>query len=163
MAVQQPESKLWQMVIAYDQWKEEHAQLYERLLELCRFMRWNPGNYEYHDWSAHHQLVREKFLPFMAAWQRHLLIEQSMIYPLTRSKLGGGRIGTAGVLEEDSRIASQYYDAYVKAVEDGVSPEEALSHLLQVLIIVAEHFRIEDETLVPAAEQLMDEIEYSGS
>ncbi|WP_123040372.1 hypothetical protein [Cohnella candidum] len=154
---------LLDLVLTYDQWKEEHDSLHRRLLDLCRFMKWNPVRDEMEDWEDHHQEVRKAFIPFMLDWQRHLSREVRTIYPFAKSATCAGRIGPVGVLEQDGTIAAQYYETYLKAVEAGAPAEEALPHLLQVLMIVAEHFRIEDETVVPATEQLMNEIAYSGS
>ena len=161
--MQRPESNLWELYVTYDEWKEEHDALQDPLLHLCRLMKWNPSNYDQQDWTAHHQEARRLLVPFMKAWQRHLDRERGTIFPFARTLVPGGRMGPIGVLEHDSRIADQYYDAYLRVVEEGASPEESLSHLLQVLMIVHEHFRIEEDTIIPATEQLMREIEYSGS
>lgn len=161
--MQRPESNLWELYVTYDEWKEEHDSLHERLLDLCRLMKWNPHNYDQPDWTAHHLEARRLLVPFMHAWRRHLDRERGTIFPIARTLVPGGSMGPIGVLEHDSRIADQYYDAYLRAVEEGASPEESLSHLLQVLMIVHEHFRIEEDTIIPATEQLMREIEYSGS
>ncbi|MCC3375958.1 hemerythrin domain-containing protein [Cohnella sp. REN36] len=149
--------------LSHDQWREEHEALHDRLLELCRMMKWNPANYDYPDWETHHQAVREKFIPFMRDWRNHLSMERKTLYPVTKTAICGGRIGPVSVLEQDERIAGQFYEAYLEAAEGEASPEDALSRLLQVLMIVAEHFRVEEEVVVPAAERLMEEIEYSGS
>ncbi|MBB6671758.1 hemerythrin domain-containing protein [Cohnella nanjingensis] len=154
---------LLEWYLSHDQWREEHEALRDRLLELCRMMKWNPANYDYPDWEAHHLAVREKFIPFMRDWLRHLAMERRTVYPVARTAICGGRIGPVSVLEQDERIAGQFYDAYLQAAGRDASPEDALSHLLQVLIIVAEHFRVEEELVMPAAERLMEEIEYSGS
>ncbi|MCD9020686.1 hemerythrin domain-containing protein [Cohnella silvisoli] len=159
----QQNSPLLELYLTYDQWKEEHDTLHGRLLELCRLMKWNPGNYVYPDWSTHHRKVRESFLPFMRDWQQHLAKERKMIYPIAKSAICGGPMGPVAVLEQDGRIVDQFYEAYLQATEEGASPEDALCRLLQVLMIIAEHFRVEDEIVVPATERLMDEIEYSGS
>ncbi|MFB9278610.1 hemerythrin domain-containing protein [Cohnella cellulosilytica] len=156
-------SPLYDLYMRYDQWKEEHDALYDRLLELCRLMRWNPGNFDYPFWGAHHRGVHEKFVAFMTDWKAHLSKEKQVIYPIAKSAICGGRMGPAAVLEQEDAIACQFYDAYMAAVGSGESPEECLSRLLQVLMIVAEHFRVENETVVPAAERLLEEIEYIGS
>jgi hypothetical protein len=72
-----PETSLLELYLTYDQWKEEHEAMHARLLELCRFMRWNPTNYEHNDWESHHLKVRELFIPFMKDWQRHLNRERA--------------------------------------------------------------------------------------
>jgi hypothetical protein len=154
---------LLDLYFAYDGWKEEHDALHARLLELCRYMRWNPSNYDMADWGAHHRKVRNLFVPFMQDWRRHVQREKQTIYPLAKSAGGGGRMGAVTALEQDDLIAEPYYRAYEKAVADGASPEDALSLLLQVLVIVAEHFRVENEIVVPFTEKLMDEIAYIGS
>ncbi|KIL36103.1 hypothetical protein SD71_08920 [Cohnella kolymensis] len=155
-------SALLDLYLTYDQWKEEHEALYARLLELCRLMKWNPSNYEYPDWDAHHRKVRNSFIPFMLDWQRHLSKERRTIYPIAKSLTCGGRIGPVAALEQDDRIAAQFYEEYQKVTKDGTSPEDALSRLLQVLMIIAEHFRVEDETVVPATDRLMEQLEYSS-
>lgn len=161
--MQSLEPKVLKLVNTFDRWKEEHELLHERLLELCRYMRWNPGNYEYHDWSAHHRLVREKFLPFMEAWQRHLHTERMTIYPLARSIPPERLVGIVDGPEQHCRFVARAYESYANAVAEGASPEEALSLLLEVLVLVADRFRVEEEKLLPAAEQLLVEIEYNGS
>jgi hemerythrin-like domain-containing protein len=160
---QQVTSPLFELYLRYDQWKEEHDDLHDRLRELCNLMRWNPGNFDYPFWGTHHRNVHDKFVAFMEDWQKHLAQEQEIIYPIARAAICGGRMGPAAVLEQEDAIAKQFYEAYLQAVEKVDSPEDCLSLLLQVLMIIAEHFRVEDETLVPAVERLMDEIEYIGS
>jgi hemerythrin-like domain-containing protein len=156
-------SPLYALYMRYDQWKEEHDALYGRLLELCKLMRWNPGNFDYPFWGTHHRNVHEKFIPFMNDWQAHLAREKEIIYPIAKSAICGGRMGPAAVLEQEDAIAGQFYEAYLAAVKAEESPEDCLSRLLQVLMIIAEHFRVENETVVPAAERLLEEIEYIGS
>lgn len=163
--MQQLKSPLLELYLTYDQWKEEHDALHTRMLELCRFMRWNPANYEYNEWESHYRKVQSLFIPFMEDWKRHLEREKQTIYPVIKVFTCGGGIGPIAVLEQDDQIANQYYKAYVKAEAEGegMPPEEALSNLLQVLMVVANHFRVEDEWIVPLTEQWMEEIEYSGS
>lgn len=156
-------NRLLELYLTYDQWKEEHDALHERLLELCRFMKWNPTNYEFHDWDDHHRKVSAKFVPFMKDWSAHLAKERQMVYPVADSFLTSGPIGPVAALEQDVNIALYYYDSYKEALEAGASAEDALYRLLQVVIIVAEHFRVEDETILPATERLMEQIEYGGS
>lgn len=161
--MQASESPILELYLMYDQWKEEHDALHARLLDLCKYMRWNPTNYELDDWDQHHRKVKALFEPFMRDWQMHLAREIKTIYPFARSATGAGRMGPVSVLEQDGRIAEQFYREYRKAVDDGKPPEDALYRLLQVLMIVAEHFRVEDEIVVPLTEKWMDEIAYSGS
>jgi hemerythrin-like domain-containing protein len=161
--MQQSNSLLLELYLTYDQWKEEHDALHARLLELCRFMRWNPDNYEYTDWESHHRKVRNLFIPFMQDWRRHLDRERKTIYPVAKNFTCGGGMGPIAVLEQDDQIATQYYEAYIQAEEEGTPPEDALSRLLQVLMVIADHFRVEDESVVPLTEKLMEEIAYSGS
>jgi hemerythrin-like domain-containing protein len=154
---------LLDLYFTYDQWKEEYDALHERLLELCRYMKWNPTNYDYHDWDAHHRMVRDKFIPFMTDWRQHLARERQMIYPVAESVICGGRMGPIAVLEQDVKIADQYFEGYFEAIRDGAPAEDALDRLLQVLIIVAEHFRIEDETILPVTERLMNHERENGT
>jgi hemerythrin-like domain-containing protein len=154
---------LLDLYLTYDQWKEEHDALHERLLELCRYMKWNPGNYDYSDWDAHHRKVRDQFIPFMKDWQRHLAKERETVYPVAKSVICGGRMGPVAVLEQDVKIANQFYDGYLDAVRENAPAEDVLQRLLQVLMVIAEHFRVEDETILPLTERLMLEIEYGGS
>ncbi len=156
-------SPLYELYMRYEQWKEGHDALYDRLLELCRLMRWNPGNFDYPFWEIHHRGVHEKFVAFMDDWQKHLSKEKQIIYPFAKTAICGGKIGPAAVLEQEDAISRQFYEAYLTAVAGGESPEDCLSRLLQVLMIITEHFRVENETIVPAAERLMDSIEYIGS
>ena len=162
-AMRKNENRLLGLYHHYAQWKEEHRALYARLLELRRLTRWNPSNYDHSDWESHHLMAREAFIPFMMDWQRHLDHEQQKVYPLVMSISTDGGMNPIRVLVQDGRIAEQFFESYMKAVREGASAEEALAHLAQVLSIVAEHFRIEEETIVPAAEQLMNDLEYSGS
>ncbi|RKP52973.1 hemerythrin domain-containing protein [Cohnella endophytica] len=161
MSADQP--SLLESYRSYDQWKNEHDDLYVRLLELCRLMKWNPTNYDYSDWETHHRTVRGIFVPFMREWQVHLEKERKALYPIVEAAICGGPIGPASVLEQDGRIVGQFQEQYEKAVGEGVEPEEALRLMLQVLTVVAEHFRLEDENVVPATERFMEQIEYSGS
>jgi hemerythrin-like domain-containing protein len=160
--MEHPESPLLELYLTYDEWKEEHDALQARLLDMCRLMKWNPGNYEHADWEAHHRKVKDYwFIPFMQDWQVHLAKERRTIYPIAKSVICGGKMGPAAVLEQDGRIAEVFYDEYIQAVREGASPEDALDRLLQVLMIIAEHFRVEDEMVVPVTEKLMKEIEYN--
>ncbi|TVY01973.1 hemerythrin domain-containing protein [Cohnella terricola] len=156
-------SPLLDLYLSYDQWKEEHDALHLRLRELCNLMRWNPGNYDQPCWDSHFRKVHGMFVDFMKDWRNHLVKERKVIYPIARTAICGGKMGPSAVLEQEDAIAGQFYEAYLQGVEEGESPENCLSRLLQVLLIIAEHFRMEDETVVPAAERLMDEIEYIGS
>ncbi|XID94753.1 hemerythrin domain-containing protein [Paenibacillaceae bacterium WGS1546] len=156
-------STLLELYMGYDRWKEEHDALQERLRELCNLMRWNPGNFDFPYWGTHHRAVHEKFVAFMADWQSHVAHERRILYPIAKSAICGGRMGPVAVLEQEDLIAEQFFNDYMQAVENEEGPEECLSRLLQVLMIIAEHFRTENETLVPAAERLMEEIEYIGS
>lgn len=157
--MRQENAPLLELYLTYDQWKEEHDGLHARLTELCRHMRWNPNNYDYSDWDSHHRLVRAAFIPFMEDWQRHVQRERTTIYPFAKPAI---RIGPVSVLEEE-RFVKSFYEDYLRSCEDGAEPEDSLSRLMQVLLIVAEHFRIEDETILPVTEKLMEEIAYSGS
>jgi hemerythrin-like domain-containing protein len=157
------ESPLFDLFLTFDQWKDEHDALHARLLEICRFMKWNPSNYEYNDWDAHHRKVREQFLPFIHDWQDHLAKERAMVYPVAKNAICGGRMGPVAVLEQDVRIAAQFFESYQEAVTEGVPVEDALCRLLQVLMVIVEHFRLENETVLPAAERMLDEIDYYGS
>jgi len=157
------EMPLLEFYRTYDQWKEEHDDLHARLIELCRFLTEKPAPDEHTDWDARHRLVRDTFLPFMEDWLRHLSRERATIYPFAQRATCGGAIGPIPVLEQDQRIVDQFYESYLIAAYRGESAEELLSRLLQVLMVIAEHFRVEDETVLPATEKLMDEIEYSGS
>ncbi|WP_169306716.1 hemerythrin domain-containing protein [Cohnella pontilimi] len=160
--MERKDSPLLELYLNYDEWKEEHDALQSRLLELCRLMKWNPGNYEHANWEAHHRKVKDLwFLPFMRDWKRHLAKERNAIYPIAQSAICGGKMGPAAVLEQDGRIAETFFQEYLDAVKSGAPPEEALALLLQVLMIVAEHFRVEDESVVPVTEKLMEEIEYN--
>jgi hypothetical protein len=81
---------------------------------------------------------------------------------LAKSAICGGRIGPASVLEQDSSIAIQFYESYLQATADGAASEEALRLLQQVLMIITEHFRVEDENILPITDRLMEEIDYNG-
>jgi hemerythrin-like domain-containing protein len=155
--MERSESPLLGLYLSYDEWKEEHNALHARLLELCRLMKWKPGNREHPDWASQHRKVKEEFIPFMQDWQRHLSRERDTIYPMAKSVICGGKMGPVAVLEQDGRIAEQFYDGYLQAVKEGASSEDTLYRLLQVLMIIAEHFRVEDETVVPAADRLMQD------
>lgn len=161
--MEKSETPLLELYMSYDQWKEEHEALHARLRELSNLMRWNPGNFDYPSWGPHLHKVHVKFVSFMEVWQNHLVKERKIMYPIARFAICGGRMGPVAVLEQEAAIAGNFYDAYLQAMEQEEPPEECLSLLHQVLMIIAEHFRVEDEMLVPAAERLMDEIEYSGS
>lgn len=156
-------SPLLDLYLSYDQWKEEHDALRDKLNKLCVKMRWNPGNFDYPYWGTHLRQVHEDFMPFMEEWQTHLDKERTIVYPIAKYSGKGGRMGQVSVLEQDDRIALQFYESYLLSLESGEPAEESLTRLLQTLIIISEHFRVEDETIVPAAERLMEEIEYIGS
>lgn len=155
-------SPLLDLYLTYDQWKEEHQALSVRLKELCMLVNWHPGNYHYIGWDSHHREVRELFLTFMQDWQQHLNGEQQTIFPLAKSAICGGRIGPVAVLEQDGCIALQFYESYLQATADGAAAEDALHLLQQVLMIITEHFRVEDETIIPVTDRLMEEIDYNG-
>lgn len=153
---------LLDLYLSYDQWKEEHQALSIRLRELCMLVSWHPGNYDFTAWDDHHREVRKLFITFMQDWQKHLYCEQQTIFPLARSAICGGAIGPVAVLEQDGSIAIQFYESYLQATADGAASEEALRLLQQVLMIINEHFRVEDENIVPVTDRLMEEIDYSG-
>jgi len=157
---EQARPPLVDLYLGYDQWKEQRDELRRRLQELCKLMRWNPGNFDYPYWGSHHRTVHDKFIAFMVDWQENLERNRRVLYPIAKTALCGGRMIPAAALEQEDAIAGHFYEAYLQAVNDGESPEDCLSRLHQVLLIISEHFRTEDETLVPAAERLMDEIEY---
>ena len=154
---------LLELYLTYDQWKDEHDSLHARLMELCRCVRWNPNNYDFPNWDTHHRLVRAAFIPFMQEWQTHVQRERLTIYPFAESAICGSRMGPVSVLEEEDRIVEQFYEDYLRTSEEGASPEDSLTRLMQILLIVAEHFRVEDETILPITERLMEELAYSGS
>ncbi|MFD1953445.1 hemerythrin domain-containing protein [Paenibacillus thailandensis] len=148
---------------SYDQWKEEREALQERLRGLCRYMRLKPDRDKPNAWSELHLELREQFLAFMKDWQRYIRLERSVIYPVAARQGGTGQNGAASVLKEDDRLAAEFYEAYLSGCREGATDEEALDRMFQSLMIIAEHLRIEDETVVPQTERLMDEIAYNGS
>lgn len=156
-------SPLLDLYLSYDQWKDEHDALRDKLKQLCVKMRWNPGNFDYPYWGTHLRQVHDDFMPFMAEWRTHLATERKIVYPIAKNAGCGGRMGQATVLEQEDRIAMQFYESYLESLANGEPAAESLSRLLQVLFIISERFRVEDETIVPAAERLMDEIEYIRS
>jgi len=151
------------LYLGYDQWKERHDELRGKLGELQALMRWNPGNFDYPFWGAHHRAVHGPFVAFMADWTKLAEQNRSVIYPIARTALGGGKMGLAAALEQEEAIVNQFYESYLRAVNEGEPPEDCLSRLLQVLLILSERLRTEEETVVPTAERLLDEIEYGRS
>lgn len=163
MLKQQPRLGLLDFYGGYDRWKEEHDSLQERLLDLCRYMRANPDRSRPNGWSEVHNEVRDLFLAFMKDWRRYVRLEKKIIYPVAALAGGSGEGITLSVLMQDDKLVADFFEAYLAACREGVSDEEALSRLFQSLMIIAEHFRIEDESVLPRTERIMDEIAYNGS
>ncbi|WP_276358003.1 hemerythrin domain-containing protein [Cohnella caldifontis] len=157
------ELSVLEMYLSYDQWKEEHDALQERLLELCRYMRRHPDRDDPVDAEIELRSAMQRFEPFMRDWLTHLQRERDTVYPFAKSLTGGGSIGPISVLEQDGRIAERFYREYRQSLEVGERAGEVLSRMLQVLVIAAEHFRIENEVVLPATEKWMDEVAYSGA
>ncbi|MFC5406144.1 hypothetical protein [Cohnella soli] len=163
MSHEKEQAPLLELYLTYDQWKEKHDSLYARLMELCRCMRWNPSNYECANWESHHRLVRATFIPFMEEWKKYVQQEKLTIYPFAKASIRGDESSPVTPLEEDDRLVTLFYEHYVRAYEEGATPEDSLARVMQVLLIVTEHFRIEDETILPITEKLMEDLAYSGS
>ncbi|MFC5700309.1 hemerythrin domain-containing protein [Cohnella faecalis] len=142
----------------YDQWKAEHEELQVEVRLLCAYVQRKRSSFDYERWERQHEELDERFRAFMSNWHRLLNKERRAIYPIAKP-LTGGRAGPIAVLEQDGQIADLYYAEYVKLSAEGALTDETLTCLHQCLLIVSEHFRIENEVLLPVTEMLMDHIE----
>lgn len=150
---------LLELYNSYDQWKDEHDALKANLLELCRLLTWNPTNFDYADWDGFHRQIRSQFVTFFKDWELHQERERRMIHPVAKPCAGGQWLPVA-VLEKERRLAEQFFLAYLEKA--GTTAEEALISMQQVLMLLTEHFRVEEESVIPATEKLLEQIEYSA-
>lgn len=151
----------------FDQIKEEHDALKKRLRELSQTIKWNPAGFEYVNCAATLRQTEETFRQFMDDLNRYLAREERVLFPVAMPYTGGA-MGPVKVLEQDYILARQFYETFLEkneryaATGDPKDAEEAISCLLQVLMIVSEHFRVEEDAVFPTAESLMEDIEYGS-
>lgn len=157
---------LLELYYSYDQWTEERAVLQERHRELSQLLKWNPNNFDYPDWEGFHRQIQQQFVDFFRDWDRHQECEQRMIVPIAHSCAGGYWLPVQ-LLEKESLLARQFYQNYEEnAGLAGSGPkqpaEQSLIMMLQVLMLLSEHFRTEEETVIPAIESLLEQVDYSA-
>ncbi|WEK54875.1 MAG: hypothetical protein P0Y55_01995 [Candidatus Cohnella colombiensis] len=157
---------LLELYNGYDRWKDEYLSLRIRHRELCRLLKWNPNNFDYPDWDGFHSSIQQRFLDFFRDWEQHQQQEQRFIYPIAKSSTGGTSLPVS-VLEQESGLTQQFYEAYKEKAgllesNSNLLAEEALISMLQVLLLLSEHFRVEDEFVIPIIETLLEQLEYNS-
>lgn len=151
----------------FDQVKEEHAALKTRLNDLLQMIQWDSNGSAYVECKATLDLAKDKFVAFMEDLERYLAREERTLFPVARPHTGGA-MGPVNVLVQDHVLAREFYEAFLDkndryaATGEYKDAEEALSYLMQMLMIVSEHFRVEEDVVFPTTERLMEDIEHNG-
>jgi len=158
---------LLECVNTFEQVKEQHAALKARLDDLLQTIEWDPNGSAYVECSAALDLAKDKFIAFMEDVERYLAREERSLFPVARPQTGGA-MGPVNVLVQDHVLAKEFFGEFLEKnrryelTGEYKDAEEALTYLMQLLMIVSEHLRVEEDVLFPTTERLMEDIEHNG-
>lgn len=111
--------------------------------------------------------LRNRAMDFLTNLDRHFEWEKKELLPML-----GGYAGqeegptlkpTIWAVAQDYSLAKQYLDEFLKVCiqsQEGFNQEEAISCLLQGCLALFEHFRLEQEVVLPLADQMLTDIDY---
>ncbi|MDF2651912.1 MAG: hypothetical protein K0Q73_7717 [Paenibacillus sp.] len=151
----------------YELWIEDHNKWKEKVHGFDTKLKNNPIDFQSDDWSDALRGLKQESLVLMKELDRYLEEEERSIFPAAKLYTCG-KIGPVSALEQDHLLAKHFYEMFLEqassaaAYLDRGAAEDALSCLKQVLMIVSEHFRIEEQTVFPSKERIMAELLSSG-
>lgn len=148
----------------FEQLTVEHEQLKKQLQTLYIRARAVGANHRVHNWHAALTSLRKEVDRFLKSLDEHSEWEEEIIFPLVCLH-SGKSISIFYVIEQEHEIAKQYIEdflAEMDIVQDhigSVQAHELAACLLQALYILNEHFRKEEELIIPFTEKMLVDME----
>lgn len=147
-----------------EQLREEHLELKKKMAGFYDVAKTAGRDETVADWSGTLRELRLNIEAFMADMDSHSLWEDQVLFPMVQEYTGKD-MGPVAVMEHEHELAKMNVQRFLDQTESlpetvgAEEAKEAASYLLQVYVILNDHFKKEEEVLFPLAEQMLTDIE----
>lgn len=147
-----------------DQLRDEHELLKREMMELYGMAKVVGQNEDVLNWSASLDCLRGKTIQFLEKMNAHSLWEDQVLFPMVRH-YSGQKLEELTVLEQEHKLVYSHMMSFLHLMEGAAAPinsekaQEAAACLLEAHTVLAGHFRKEEESLFPLAEQMLMDLE----
>lgn len=147
----------------FEKMYREHEQLKEKLNKLYLRSRAVGANHRIHNWYAALTSLRKEVDQFVEDLEAHAEWEERQIFPLVCLHTGRS-IGIFHIVEQEHEIAQLYLDDFLAEMDlvqknyiGTVQAHDLASYLLQAYYILNEHFRKEEELVMPFIDKILED------
>lgn len=147
-----------------EQLREEHAVLKEKMAGFYGIAKTVGRDPAVTDWGGTLRSLRVQIEAFMGEMELHSAWEDHILFPMVQEYTGKD-MGPVAVMEHEHELAKQNVQRFLDIIGGlpasvgSEEAKEAASYLLQVYVILMDHFKKEEEVLFPLAEQMLTDIE----